>query len=164
MSNDSEPTVPLSPQQEDFCRHYVLDPCGKRAAVKAGYAPGSAHVQAHRLLRNDKIQSRISACRAEVRVRHCLDVDDFMAKLEGIYLRAFENYQMHAAVRAVEVQARLAGVLLDRSALGESRFHALNENNPAARPAVRLIEAAPARGKGAVEPSTPAPDGGNVKD
>jgi D-tyrosyl-tRNA(Tyr) deacylase len=36
----------LSPKQEAFCREYIVDWNGTQAAIRAGYAPGSAQDQA----------------------------------------------------------------------------------------------------------------------
>ncbi len=46
-------------QWEIFCHEYVVDFNGTQAAIKAGYTPKSARVQANRLLTNDNIQRRI---------------------------------------------------------------------------------------------------------
>ena len=46
-------------QQRAFCEEYVIDFNGTRAAKAAGYAPGSAHVTATRLLKRDKIQGYV---------------------------------------------------------------------------------------------------------
>ncbi len=101
----------LNLRQEHFCREYVLDPNGARAAVKAGYEPRSAHVQASRLLRNDKVQTRIGDLRADIARRHGVRADVMIGKLEAVFRQAYETCQPHAAVRAVELQARLAGLI-----------------------------------------------------
>lgn len=44
-----------------FAIEYLVDFNGTQAAIRAGYAEGAAHVQATRLLRNDKVLSRIEA-------------------------------------------------------------------------------------------------------
>ncbi len=48
--------VALSPKQERFIEEYLLDLNAKQAAIRAGYAPGSAEVQGSRLLRIDKVR------------------------------------------------------------------------------------------------------------
>ncbi len=104
---------PLTERQEVFCREYLLDPNATRAAISAGYAPGSAHVQAHRMLTNDKVIDRIMENRRAISERHCADADAFMVKLEALYRRGWEMCQITAAVRAVELQAIISGVLDD---------------------------------------------------
>jgi phage terminase small subunit len=56
----------LSERQELFCREYVIDMNGTQAAIRAGYAKGSAEVQASRLLSNDKIAMRVKELKSEV--------------------------------------------------------------------------------------------------
>lgn len=45
----------LSLQQEQFVIEYLIDFNGTQAAIRSKYAPKSAHVQAHDLLRNPKV-------------------------------------------------------------------------------------------------------------
>ena len=50
----------LSAQQERFCQEYALNgKNGTKAAIAAGYSEKSAAVTACRLLKNDKITSRV---------------------------------------------------------------------------------------------------------
>ncbi len=54
---------PLTPKQELFCHYYLLLKNGTRAYMQAGYEgdEGVAASEAHRLLRNPKIQARLRA-------------------------------------------------------------------------------------------------------
>lgn len=60
---DKLPKTPedLNERQKAFCRAYVYDWNGKRAAIKAGYAPGGANSYACVLLANPSIQSYIDS-------------------------------------------------------------------------------------------------------
>ncbi len=49
----------LTPRQERFCEEYLVDFNGSAAAIRAGYAAGSASVQAARLLANAKVHARL---------------------------------------------------------------------------------------------------------
>ena len=49
----------MSAKQNAFVREYLKDYCGYKAALRAGYAPGAADVQACRLLSLDKIQEAV---------------------------------------------------------------------------------------------------------
>lgn len=51
----------LTPQQQLFVAEYLHDLHGGRAAARAGYAEGSAHVAASRLLRRSEIRKAIQA-------------------------------------------------------------------------------------------------------
>ena len=47
-------------REERFAREYIIDLNGTEAAIRAGYAKRSAHVQASRLLRKDKVKDLIA--------------------------------------------------------------------------------------------------------
>jgi phage terminase small subunit len=55
------PTLP--PKHERFVAEYLVDLCATQAAIRAGYSKASAHVQAHRLLKNAKVAAAIAAAR-----------------------------------------------------------------------------------------------------
>lgn len=50
----------LTPRQLHFCRHYVVELNGKKAAIAAGFAEKSASQEASRLLRSVKIKAEIA--------------------------------------------------------------------------------------------------------
>lgn len=56
----------MNPKQERFIDEYLIDLNGKQAAIRAGYAPRSAEVQASRLLSDDKVASEIEKRRAKL--------------------------------------------------------------------------------------------------
>lgn len=49
----------LTPKQERFADEFMLDHCGAAAAVRAGYAPGSAKVTACRLLTRTNVKDAL---------------------------------------------------------------------------------------------------------
>lgn len=49
----------LTPKQERFCQEYILDLNATQAAIRAGYAKGSAEVTGCRLLTNAKVSAFI---------------------------------------------------------------------------------------------------------
>ena len=51
--------MPISDQQEIFCRHYALSRNGAESARQAGYAAESASNQGSRLLAREDIKERI---------------------------------------------------------------------------------------------------------
>jgi len=103
----------LTPRQERFCRAFVAGNNGAGAAREAGYGPAGARQQAHRLLRRADVRSRVRALRHDIAEDNCLDARVLMAKLENVYRRALEFHHFHAAARAVEIQGRLSGHLID---------------------------------------------------
>jgi len=105
---------PLKPRQERFCQAFVVYGTASTAASEAGYAPGSARKQGWRLLRLPRIRARIARIQADLAGTHWLEAEVLAGKLENIHRRAVGDHQFHAAVRAVEAQARLAGYLPGR--------------------------------------------------
>ncbi len=103
--------TPIKPRQESFCQFYILYANATRAAIRAGYAPRTARKQGSRLLHDKRVLARITELRADIAKQHCADADQLMAKLEAIFGQAVEGHQWSAAVRAVELQAQLAGVM-----------------------------------------------------
>ena len=53
----------LSPKKEKFCREYLIDLNGTKAATRAGYSPKTANEQASRLLANVNISDYINSLR-----------------------------------------------------------------------------------------------------
>jgi phage terminase small subunit len=51
---------------ERFCQEYMADYNGTQAAIRAGFAPKSAHVAASRLLRKDKVKTRVAELTHEI--------------------------------------------------------------------------------------------------
>lgn len=51
----------LNPKQQRFVEEYLIDRNATQAAIRAGYAAGSAHVAGARLLTNDKIKFAVKA-------------------------------------------------------------------------------------------------------
>lgn len=49
----------LTAKQDMFCLEYLLDLNATQAAIRAGYAPDSAHAEGSRLLANVKVRSRV---------------------------------------------------------------------------------------------------------
>lgn len=50
----------LQPKQELFCKEYLIDFCGKQAAIRAGYSKKTANEQASKMLTNANIQTQIA--------------------------------------------------------------------------------------------------------
>ncbi len=110
----------LSPQQEAFCAFYVETGNGAQSAIRAGYRARSARFQASRLLTKDNILAKIAALRADLGAGNRIDRATLLAKLERAYHRALADGRPLAAVRAVELQARLTGLLAPRAAAAPS--------------------------------------------
>lgn len=66
----------LTERQKLFCLHYIKSFNGTMAAIKAGYAQGSAHVTAHQLINNPKIQTEIRRLKGNVHQELMVDAQD----------------------------------------------------------------------------------------
>lgn len=78
-------------QWEIFCQEYVVDFNGTQAAIKAGYTPKSARVQANRLLTNDNIQRRIKELTQKKVERIEYTQDDVMRDLLEVKNRCMQK-------------------------------------------------------------------------
>jgi phage terminase small subunit len=69
-----------------FVEEYLSDPSrnGTRAAIRAGYSAKSAHVQASRLLRRDKVRAAIAAADAKAGATVALAIDRYAVSRERI--------------------------------------------------------------------------------
>jgi phage terminase small subunit len=50
----------MTPKQQAFCREYLVDKCGSKAAVRAGYAPKQAKKTACDLLKRPEIRKAVT--------------------------------------------------------------------------------------------------------
>jgi phage terminase small subunit len=121
----------LKPRQERFCRFYVEYANAAQAARAAGYCPQSARNAGYRLLRQPRIAARIAAIQLQVADDSCRDVDVLLSKLETVYRRAIEDHNFAAAARAIELQAKLAGVGERRPAGAKSSATPTDSGSPA---------------------------------
>ncbi len=100
-----------SARHEMFCRYHVMEPNGAKAARLAGFSVHSARARAWEVLQRKDIQKRLKELRAELAKNYCLNPDTLFMKLEIIYRRALDERKYAAACEAVELQAKLAGLL-----------------------------------------------------
>jgi hypothetical protein len=71
-------------KRESFAHNYALTGNGTWSAIEAGFAPGSAHVEASRLLRVAKVAAVIETERARLRERSDLKAQDVIDGLRQI--------------------------------------------------------------------------------
>ncbi len=128
-----------NPRHEAFCQHFVLLGNASYAAIDAGYARPSSRNQGYRLMRRAAIRARIAEIRRVLARAYCLDAQVLLGKLEAVYQRANENHFFHAAARAVELQARIAGYI----STGEKVRRTTNDDAPAPAPARNPTPATP---------------------
>lgn len=71
----------LTDKQRRFCSEYIIDYNGKRAATAAGYAAGSAQVQASKLLKNPLIKRWVGKCELQVLEANGINASEVILQL-----------------------------------------------------------------------------------
>ena len=81
----------LTAKQQQFIAEYLIDLNATAAAVRAGYAKGSAEVEGHRLLRNANIAKEIASKRLERSSRTQITADYVLGKLQEVAERCMQG-------------------------------------------------------------------------
>ncbi len=103
-----------NPQQERFCREYVIDVTNQAAAaVRAGYSAKTAASQASRLLKNVNVAARVAELQAEAAERCEVTVDNVLTELAELRDAAKAAKQFGPAVRAEELRGKTLGMFVD---------------------------------------------------
>ncbi|WP_319799508.1 terminase small subunit [Jeotgalibacillus aurantiacus] len=112
----TEPKAPpegdnLTDRQRLFCLYFVKSFNATNAAINAGYAPDSAHVEGSRLLRNAKVAKEIRAIKESMRQGFFIDAMNVLDKYIKI---AFSDATDYATFGRMEVPVMGAfGPLID---------------------------------------------------
>ena len=114
---------PLTELQKKFARLYVEAFYGKEylsnteVAIKAGYSPDSSYQRAYELL-NPKISPHvvnyIGKLKEDFRIKHNIDPDKHMARLNHLANKAEQKDMFGVALRAEELRGKVAGYYIDR--------------------------------------------------
>lgn len=92
MSEEKKNEIKLTPQQERFCRAYVLNGGKqKEAAITAGYSRKTASAQASRLLTNVNILSRVHAIQIEELKKASITPEFVMLQYLKVFNRCMQN-------------------------------------------------------------------------
>ena len=121
MSKVEDKNAKLNDQQMRFVTEYLKDCNGKQAAIRAGYAPRSAEVQASRLLSLDKVKNEIKARQSELRKRE-ESVSERIRRRLWEESEDYSEFASHSArIRALEILAKIYGEFeLDNKQKGEA--------------------------------------------
>lgn len=119
-------------REDTFCREYVIDLNGRRAAIAAGYAKKSAHVTASKMLRNAKVQAKIAELQKATADKLDLSAEKVLGGLSPL---AFSNI--------------LDYVRIDKHGDPRPDLSNLTRNQGAALQEVTVDEYTDGRGKGA---------------
>ncbi len=74
----------LTPNQERFCREYIIDLNGTQAAIRAGYSENGASVQASTLLAIPKVKAFIDALKTKRATKLEIKAEDVLAETERL--------------------------------------------------------------------------------
>lgn len=107
-------TVGLTLKQQRFVEYYCLNGNAAAAAREAGYSHKRAEAAAHIMKKIPAVATAIATYRADVARRAEYTVDKAMTELEQAMKFAKDTENASAFTRAVELRARIAGVLVDR--------------------------------------------------
>ena len=119
----------LSSMEKKFCEAIAVGKGKRNAAVDAGYSETSAHVQAARNLKKDKIIQYIDRLRADARRLTGESVSQEVEKLDIVYKDACAKKQYSAAVNAIRLKAQLLGFLIEKKEVQHSTLDAMNEDD-----------------------------------
>lgn len=98
----------LTDRQRLFCIYYIKSFNATMAAIKAGYATNSAHVEGSRLLRHPKVSAEIRRLKSEMQQGLFIDAMDVLNKYVQIAFADITDYVMFGSVerQAVDEQGR----------------------------------------------------------
>ena len=119
----------LSSMERTFCEEIAKGKGKKQAAVDAGYSATSAHVQAARNLKKDKIIQYIDRLRSDARRLTSESVSKEVEKLDKLYVDACGKKQYTAAVNAIRLKAQLLGFLVEKKEVQHSTLDTMSDDD-----------------------------------
>jgi phage terminase small subunit len=72
---------PITPKQQAFVDEYIIDLNGTQAAIRAGYSPKTAAMQASRLLTNVKVVEALSIAGKNREIRTYINADRVLREI-----------------------------------------------------------------------------------
>ncbi len=106
--------MPLTPRQKRFCEQYMILPTKKEAVIAAGYSEKGATITAAKLMKRPEVQEHIAKLEAEAKERNNINQDEIIGRLRENYASAKEAKQFNACNRAVELEAKMGGLLKEQ--------------------------------------------------
>jgi phage terminase small subunit len=91
---------PFTDKQKAFIREYLVDKCGAKAAVRAGYAPAQARKTACELLKKPEIRKAVDAALDKQAERTLLTADAVLLRLQTLSEKAEIAGEFTPAIRA----------------------------------------------------------------
>lgn len=106
---------PLTPKQATFVAEYLKTGNGAQSAIAAGYSRKNARQSAHYLLHHvQAVMEAVSAIRQSVAEKAEYDVEAAMGEALAAMDFAQRTDNANAYVKAVELRAKLMGLLVER--------------------------------------------------
>jgi len=118
----------LSSMERKFCEGIAAGKGKRQAAVDAGYSETSAHVQAARNLKKDKIIQYIDRLRGDARRLTSESISKEVEKLDKLYDEARSKKQYTAAVNAIRLKSQLLGFLVEKKEVQHSTLDTMNDD------------------------------------
>lgn len=119
-------SAPLNDRQLAFCREYAVDGVGYAAAVRAGYAPGSADQTAVRLLKDPRAKAEIARLMAEKQQRTEVKADEIVLALADIMRADIRDVlEWGTELRPLEVKPEPK-----RKAKGKAKAEVVEDDQP----------------------------------
>ena len=119
----------LTSMERKFCEGIAQGKGKRTSAVDAGYSETSAHVQAARNLKKDKIIQYIDRLRVDARRLTSESVSKEVEKLDIVYKDACAKKQYSAAVNAIRLKSQLLGFLVEKKEVQHSTLDAMNDDD-----------------------------------
>lgn len=99
----------LTPRQARFVVEYLKDQNATQAAIRAGYAKGSAEVQGCRLLRNAQIRAAVAKAQLRVATKAGMTLEGHLSDLLKLRELAAKKGQLSAAITAEVARGKVSG-------------------------------------------------------
>jgi len=106
----------LTFRQRRFCEEYIVDYCGKAAAIRAGYATKHAEKQAVQLLKNEGISFVVDSLTAS-KASKIVAVDPDYIIQQVVTIISGPGAKDSDRLRGLELLARHLGMFIDRTEL-----------------------------------------------
>ena len=115
LGNSRGMSKKLTARQLKFTREYAVDGNGTQAAIRAGYAPKSARIEASRLLTNVNVGNAVAKFQEKHRLKTEVTIESLAAELEHDRERARQLDQTSVAVQATMHIAKLHGLEINKN-------------------------------------------------
>lgn len=97
-----------------FCEFYAVSFNASQSALDAGYAEKSARTQGQRILKRPEAQEYIAKLQALAAEQFNINKDEIVKKLRENYKNAKEAGQFTACNQALQLEAKIGGLMTDR--------------------------------------------------